>query len=200
MSSPSPTGNPIFTFFGRGVKFPWLGAGPRGSVLAIPGPSVASLEPNSQECLQHSVYLWHSLLARAGHTQDVFSKGFLSLDGVFLEWVATVLLHHQNGYGAGGIHPRPPSWAHVSCCSGHRGFSMQIPMSLTFCGRNFPQIPQISLPWQSTLLGAIVPAALGSPLSPQPPLLEALILPSSAASADAAQKGIKLVISHSPTG
>lgn len=61
------------------------GASPCGSVLAIPGPSVASLEPNSQECLQLSVYLWHSLLARAGHIQDVSNKGFLSLDGFFLE-------------------------------------------------------------------------------------------------------------------
>lgn len=77
---------------------------------------------------------------------------------------------------------------------------MQILMALTFCDRNSPQIPQISLPQQSTLLGAIALAVLGFPLPSQPPLLEALILSHSPVSADAAQKGVKLVISPSPTG
>lgn len=59
---------------------------------------------------------------------------------------------------------------------------MQIPMALTFCDTNSPQIPQISLPQQNTLLGAIALAVLGFPLPSQPPLLEALILPRTAVS------------------
>lgn len=145
---------------GGGMMFPWLGASPQphhGSAFTVPGPLVASSEPNPRVRLQLSAYLWHACPACAGHTWDAFTEGFLSWDGFFPGWVPPAPPHPQAwSWSGGGQGPSktPSSGAHAKLFWPERVFRADPNASDLPCQKLPPNTPNLSPTSTAAPLGA----------------------------------------------
>ena len=151
----------------------WGGGGSRGrrtspqprhgSAFAVPGPSVASSEPNRRVHVRLSAYLWHACPACAGHARDAFTESFLSRAGFFLGWVPPAPLDPPDpGLGStwiqGGPSRTPSAGARARLSWPERVFHADPAGSRRFLSET-PQItPNFSPPAQQPL---------GEPLSRQ---------------------------------
>lgn len=169
MSSPSPTGNPVFTVFGRGVKFlrlgatpPWLSLGyswPLGSNLWSQIPrSACSSQLISGIPSRHALVTLRMFLTKISFPWMGFSRNESP------QLVCTTSVDME----LGGSIQDPPFGLTCPAVLAIDSFPFRSQwLRLSGLGTP-PKHPKFLSPSRAALLGAIVLAALGSLLPPSP--------------------------------